>query len=75
MVYREEISMEYIRFIGEIMGKIWVMFMDMPSPLEGVTFGYIRLGLILLSVLMTGITLSIAIPGRKEGDDIRNDRT
>jgi hypothetical protein len=67
--------MEYIRFIGETMGKLWVMFMEMPTPLEGVTFGYIRLGLILLSVLMSGIALSIAIPKRKEGDEIRNDRT
>jgi len=67
--------MEYIRFIGEIMGKIWVMFMDMPSPLEGVSLGYIRLGLILLSVLMSGITLSIAIPKRGEGDEIKNGRT
>ena len=67
--------MEYIRFIGETMGKLWVMFMEMPTPLEGVTFGYIRLGLILLSVLMSGIVLSIAIPKRKEGDEIRNDRT
>lgn len=67
--------MEYIKFVGETMGKLWVMFMEMPSPLEGVTFGYIRLGLILLSVLMTGIALSIAIPKRKEGDEIRNDRT
>lgn len=67
--------MEYIKFIGETMGKLWNMFLNMQSPLEGVTFGYIRLGLILLSVLMSGITLSIAIPGRKEGDDIRNDRT
>lgn len=75
MVYGEEVSMDYIKFVGETMGKIWIMFMDMPSPLEGVTFGYIRLGLILLSVLMSGITLSIAIPGGKEGDEIRNDRT
>ena len=67
--------MEYIRFIGKIMGDIWVMFMDMPSPLEGVSLGYIRLGLILLSVLVSGITLSIAIPKRREGDEIRNGRT
>lgn len=66
--------MEYIKFIGEIMGKIWGMFMDMPSPLEGVSLGYIRLGLILLSVMMSGIVLSIEIPKRKEGDEIRNDR-
>lgn len=67
--------MEYIKFVGETMGKLWNMFLNMPSPLEGVTLGHIRLGLILLSVLMTGITLSIAIPKRKEGDEIRNDRT
>jgi hypothetical protein len=67
--------MEYIRFIGETMGKLWVMFMEMPSPLEGVSLGYIRLGLILLSLLMSGITLSIAIPKRREGDEIKNDRT
>ena len=67
--------MEYVKFIGEIMGKIWVMFMNMPSPLDGVSLGYIRLGLILLSVMMSGITLSIAIPKRKEGDEIKNDRT
>ena len=67
--------MEYIKFVGETMGKIWKMFMDMPSPLEGVSLGYIRLGLILLSVLMSGITLSIAIPKRREGDEIKNDRT
>ena len=56
------------------MGK-YGMFMDMPSPLDGVSLGYIRLGLILLSVLMSGIVLSIEIPKRKEGDEIRNDRT
>jgi len=67
--------MEYIKFIGEIMGKIWGMFMNMPSPLEGVSLGYIRLGLILLSVLMSGMVLSIEIPKRREGDEIRNDRT
>ena len=67
--------MEYIKFIGEIMGKIWDMFMNMPSPLEGVSLGYIRLGLILLSVLMSGMVLSIEIPKRREGDEIRNDRT
>lgn len=67
--------MEYIKFIGETMGKIWNMFMNMPSPLEGVSLGYIRLGLILLSVIMTGITLTIEIPKRKEGDEIKNDRT
>lgn len=67
--------MEYIKFVGETMGKLWGMFLDMPSPLEGVTFGYIRLGLILLSVLMSGITLSISIPKRREGDDIKHDRT
>jgi hypothetical protein len=52
-----------------------MMFMDMPSPLDGVSLGYIRLGLILLSVMMSGLTLSIAIPKRKEGDEISNDRT
>lgn len=67
--------MEYIKFIGETMGKIWGMLMDMPSPLEGVSLGYIRLGLILLSVMMSGLTLSIAIPKRKEGDEIKNDRS
>ena len=67
--------MEYIKFIGETMGKIWSMFMDMPSPLEGVSLGYIRLGLILLSVMMSGIVLSIEIPKRREGDEIKNDRT
>lgn len=67
--------MEYIRFIGKIMGDLWVMFMEMPSPLEGVSLGYIRLGLVLLSLLMSGITLSIAIPKRREGDEIKNDRT
>lgn len=67
--------MEYIKFIGETMGKIWGMFMDMSSPLEGVSWGYIRLGLILLSVMMSGIVLSIEIPKRKEGDEIRNDRS
>lgn len=67
--------MEYIKFIGETMGKIWDMFLDIPSPLDGVSLGYIRLGLILLSVLMSGLTLSIAIPKRKEGDEIRNDRS
>lgn len=67
--------MEYIKFIGEIMGKIWNMFMNMPSPLEGVSFGYVRLGLILLSVMMSGIVLSIEIPKRREGDEIKNDRT
>lgn len=67
--------MEYIKFIGETMGKIWVMFMEMPTPLDGVTLGQIRLGLILLSVMMSGLTLSIAIPKRREGDEIRNDRT
>jgi len=67
--------MEYIKFIGETMGKIWGMFMDMPSPLEGVSWGYIRLGLILLSVMMSGIVLSIEIPKRQEGDEIKNDRT
>ena len=67
--------MEYVKFIGETMGKIWMMFMDMPSPLDGVSLGYIRLGLILLSVMMSGLTLSIAIPKRKEGDEISNDRT
>lgn len=67
--------MEYVRFIGKIMGDIWVMFMGMPSPLEGVSLGYIRLGLILLSLLMSGITLSIAIPKRREGDEVKNDRT
>lgn len=67
--------MEYIKFIGKTMGKIWGMFMDMPSPLEGVSLGYIRLGLILLSILMSGIVLSIEIPKRKEGDEIKNDRT
>ena len=67
--------MEYIKFIGETMGKIWGMFMEMPSPLDGVSLGYIRLGLILLSVMMSGLTLSIAIPKRREGDEIKNDRT
>ena len=67
--------MEYIKFIGETMGKIWNMFMSMPSPLEGVSLGYIRLGLILLSVMMSGIVLSIEIPKRREGDEIKNDRT
>ena len=67
--------MEYVKFIGETMGKIWDMFMNMPSPFDGVSLGYIRLGLILLSVLMSGITLVIAIPKRREGDEIRNDRT
>jgi len=67
--------MEYIKFIGETMGKIWDMFMNIPSPLEGVSWGYIRLGLILLSVMMSGIVLSIEIPKRREGDEIRNDRS
>jgi hypothetical protein len=67
--------MEYIKFIGETMGKIWGMFMDMRSPLDGVSLGYIRLGLILLSVMMSGLTLSIAIPKRREGDEIKNDRS
>lgn len=67
--------MEYIKFIGETMGKIWGMFMEIPSPLDGVSLGYIRLGLILLSVMMSGIVLSIEIPKRREGDEIKNDRT
>ncbi len=63
--------MEYIIFIGETMGKLWDMFSSTESILPGVSWAGIRLGLILLAVMMSGLVSVIVIPKRQEGDEIK----
>lgn len=66
--------MQYLMFIGETMKKLWNMFASTESILPGVSWAGIRLGLILLAVMMSGLVSVIAIPKRREGDEIKRGR-